>query len=62
MDYVPFQIERLPNGWYRVCSPSGAMCIDSFCELRAHSIGETLHTYCSTHSEMRASRASVQNS
>jgi hypothetical protein len=60
MQQSSIRIEKLDTGMYRVCTPQQGLCVETWDEVRAQAVAAALH--CSSHSEMRASRASVQNS
>jgi hypothetical protein len=51
-------IEQLGKYRFRVCTPGGGLCVETTGEQSAKAVAEAI--YCSSHSSMRASRASVQ--
>jgi len=51
-------VEYIGGGLYRVCTKGGGMCIEIHGFYKAINVAEAI--YSSSHSDIRASRASVQ--
>ena len=51
-------VEYIGRGLYRVCTKGGGMCIEIHGFYKAINVAEAI--YSSSHSDIRASRASVQ--
>lgn len=58
MEWPKVPVKSIGNGYYRVCTPGGGMCIEIHGFQGAKHVAEAI--YCSSHSDIRASRASVQ--
>lgn len=60
MEHPNRPIEYLGDGRYRVCNPSGSLCVDSPDPYRAANVAKALGQY-SSHSSIVISRPSDQN-